>query len=430
MISTALRGVLVLALFVPLAGINIAVFGGSGRVGGSVVRRLLQIFDDDGTSIRCVGRSEGAYNGARKRWAELSSGAVPLEDSRVGFVGLDLFNEEEKLLRAVDGADIVVHCAGPFQGLRDAPVLRAVLDDRLASRPKVYCDVCDDAELAMEAKAAYAAEAQRKGVAAILSTGTWPGASSLLAAELQQLLKAKHEASTEELQFNFFTSGSGGAGATVLAATFLILAEDARCYVDGARVDKKTCGDAKKVAFAGVGEKEVRRLNLLEAWSAREFLGVPNTETHFGTAPFLWNDLLAAMAGLLPKELLADKVFGRRLAAISTPIVYAVDSIFGTANGIRVDARGLKEGGEEVRVSATLSHPDLEACVGEAVAAFADAAAAGTVSPGVWMPEEAFSEDGRRRVLDGCARGSYDGIRYWEQGEAAVDVPIARRSAA
>jgi len=244
--------------------------------------------------------------------------------------------------------------------------------------------------------------------------------------ELKQRMREEYGASPTSLDYSFFTSGSGGAGATVLAATFLILGEDALTFSEGRPRPLPTCTDPKKVLFPGVGYREVQRLNLLEAWSANKMLGIPNTTTFFGTAPFFWNALLAAMARLLPQDLLRDRSFGKALAAISVPIVYAVDSIFGTANAIRVDATGLSTDGSKIQLAATLAHPDLEACVGEAVHAFAAAAAMDNTPAGVFLPEEAFaaSQPTRLQILDSCAIDSIEGLAFFPVGSTKTGVKV------
>jgi len=65
-----------------------------------------------------------------------------------------------------------------------------------------------------------------------------PGVSSLMAKQLvHKALKQNPSIQPKDLtiDFSFFTAGSGGAGATLLVATFLILAEKALTVVDGRR---------------------------------------------------------------------------------------------------------------------------------------------------------------------------------------------------
>ena len=63
-------------------------------------------------------------------------------------------------------------------------------------------------------------------------------------------------------------SGSGGAGATLLVATFLILAEKALTVVNGRRKPIQAMKEYSTVNFGSViGDREVAHLNLLETAS-------------------------------------------------------------------------------------------------------------------------------------------------------------------
>jgi hypothetical protein len=65
-----------------------------------------------------------------------------------------------------------------------------------------------------------------------------------------------------------FALGSGGAGSTLLVATFLILAEEALTVVNGRRKPVKAMKDYSVVNFGPVvGDKPVAHLNLLETAS-------------------------------------------------------------------------------------------------------------------------------------------------------------------
>lgn len=81
--------------------------------------------------------------------------------------------------------DLIVHTAGPFQGKVNSPngVIKACVEHGVG-----YIDVCDDYCTARAAKAAYTDKAtsinsngssSASPVPCILSTGCWPGVSSL-----------------------------------------------------------------------------------------------------------------------------------------------------------------------------------------------------------------------------------------------------------
>ena len=81
-------------------------------------------------------------------------------------------------------------------------------------------DVCDDIELSRICRSkAYTQLAIEHNTTAIISTGIWPGGSSLLAQQLITQINTKNKAnlntkSINKIIFSFFTAGSGGAGET------------------------------------------------------------------------------------------------------------------------------------------------------------------------------------------------------------------------
>ena len=79
-----------------------------------------------------------------------------------------------------------------------------------------------------------------------------PGVSSLMAKQLtQSVLEKRPNLKPEDLtvDFNFFTAGSGGAGATLLVATFLILAEESLKIFNGRRREIPAMKDYYRFSF-------------------------------------------------------------------------------------------------------------------------------------------------------------------------------------
>ncbi|KAG5183586.1 hypothetical protein JKP88DRAFT_199003 [Tribonema minus] len=192
------------------------------------------------------------------------------------------------------------------------------------------------------------------------------------------------------------------------SATFLILAEQALSYRDGNPAYFPAASDFKKVNFGqALGDRTVFRMNIIEAVSCHEVLGVPNIDTYFGTAPEGWNYLLKAMT-LLPQWLLRDRDLMQALAVFSEPVVRLTDMLVGSANAMKVTATA-KDGSTAVM---TYAHKDLEECVGIATAAFAAAALRGDIKTGIWYPEEALRDEAaRERLLAEATRGAF----LWEQ---------------
>jgi hypothetical protein len=182
---------------------------------------------------------------------------------------------------------------------------------------------------------------------------------------------------------------SGGAGVTLLVATFLILAEKALVIQNGRRSSVDAMREYSTVNFGSVvGERDVAHLNLLETASIHDVLGVGSVCSRFGTAPNFWNALLGIMA-LLPKSILENEGLMRQLSEFSMPIVRLVDAFAGATNAMRVDVT-CETKQPHFRATAIYAHENLEPCVGECVVSFACAILAGAVRPGIWFPEQAI----------------------------------------
>lgn len=243
---------------------RVLVVGGTGRVGGSTVRALkaLGLGGDSKRGLQALlpplavsvgGRSPENFEKAKARWAALGAkqglDAGAFED--VGFVSLD-HEDPTSLVEALRAAkpDLIVHTAGtflpelysfmhgversvmsmtvhtythtyitripgPFQRRKAPEVLKAALQLRTP-----YVDVCDDIDLSQVAKG-YHEEAKRAGVPMLISTGVWPGISSLMAVDVAEALGGPAE--TDSIDFQFYTAGSGGAGTTILRSGLLSL---------------------------------------------------------------------------------------------------------------------------------------------------------------------------------------------------------------
>ena len=134
----------------------------------------------------------------------------------------------------------------------------------------------------------------------------------------------------EYVLYNYFCSGSGGVGDTILATSYMLCGEDVVCWDKGERVVTRPATQRKVVDFGKkCGKREVFLYNLPETASARETWGAETVKARFGTNPGLWNGAMALMANLVPKETLLSKDFARSLATFTAPIVRAVDAVVG-----------------------------------------------------------------------------------------------------
>ena len=342
---------------------RVLVVGGSGRVGASTVRWIDRLTKTEQLPVELAigGRRRASFDAAAKRLGAKGVDAIK-------FVQLDL-DDAASLERAVAGRSLVVHTAGPFQQRTDPTLLKACI---AAGVP--YCDVCDELELSRAAKKL------TSDVPAVISCGIWPGASALLAARAAERLGKP----LDDLDFSFFTSGTGGAGPTIVSATFLLLCTPAAVYADGALVEKEPWTERRTADFGpGVGARDVYLLDNPDVPTCAEALGARSASSSFGTAPAFWNDLFGAMK-LLPRSLLADRGAMQNLADFSMPVIRAVDALVGGVNAMRVDARAADGAAVTLRVA----HGDLEDCVGQATAAFGMELLRGGVAPGCWYPAE------------------------------------------
>ncbi|CAM9910938.1 unnamed protein product [Ectocarpus sp. 12 AP-2014] len=388
-------------------GARVIVVGGSGRGGGSTVRALRQLAGPD-LELLVGGRSQRNFVKSVERWRTLPGADEGYDYSDVKFVELDL-GDAASLASALNGCDLVVHTAGPFQRKTRPEVLEAAIAAKVP-----YVDVCDDARLATVAKTLND-KAQEAGVSATISAGIWPGIDQLMAVEACEMLGGASE--VESVDFSAYTAGTGNAGTTILSATFLILCEKVLGFKDGNEIFHEPASGFKKVDFGqSIGEKTVFRMNLIESFTCNQVLGIPNISTYFGTSPEPWNYLLKGMT-LLPDSIMGNRDLMQALAEFSEPLVRITDKLVGATNAMRLEAVA-KDGRKAVL---NYAHEDLEVCVGIATAAFVVATLRGDVRPGVWFPEEAFDDEAKRgRLFDDATRGAFMWERH-EQGATAVE---------
>eukprot|EP00249_Psilotum_nudum_P016269 c25753_g1_i6 orf=130-1398(+) len=332
---------------------RVLILGATGRVGGSTARALSNCCPN--LQLVVAGRS-------REKGEQL------LRDigKQAEFVDVDI--DDATALRAIlDGVDLVVHAAGPFQCREQCNVLEAAIVSKTA-----YIDVCDGREYSQRAKGLNE-KAKAAGIPAITTAGIFPGISNVMAAELVHLAKDESSGSglkPEHLRFYYFTAGSGGAGPTILATSFLLLGEEVIAYRKGEKVVRQPYSGPVTVDFGkAVGKRTVYLLNLPEVASAHEILGVPNVSARFGTAPAIWNWAMVAVAKFVPQELLGNRATIDTLVRLSDPLVDLE-----CVNGRK--SIGL------------FTHSNLSICVGVATAAFVRAVLEGSTEPGVWFPEE------------------------------------------
>ncbi|KAF3626284.1 putative hexokinase-3 [Capsicum annuum] len=231
----------------------------------------------------------------------------------------------------------------------------------------------------------------------------------VMAAELVRTAKVESKGELERLRFYYYTAGTGGAGPTILATSFLLLGEDVVAYNKGEKIKLTPYSGMLNIDFGlGIGKKDVYLLNLPEVKSVHEVLGVPTVSARFGTDPFFWNWGMIAMRTLLPQEFLRDRSKVQQLVQLFDPVVRAVDGTAGEAVSMRVDLE-CSDGHNRIGI---FSHKGLSRSVGISTAAFVLAILEGSTKPGVWFPEEpeGIAVEAREVLLQRASQGTINFI--------------------
>jgi hypothetical protein len=375
---------------------KVVLIGGTGRVGSSTASNIKRLVPE---VELCLGsRTRETFDAALARRPDLA-GARHL--------ALDI-DDMPTIERAIDGADLVVHTAGPFQRKGSCLVLQAAIGKKVP-----YLDVCDDTEYSQMARG-MAAEAKAAGVPCISTAGIYPGVSNVMAAYMVE--KNSGEAREggggaaggssakipSRVLYSYYTAGTGGAGPTILETTLLLAGEEVVAYKDGKAVTLPPVSNRRTVDFGrAVGKKGVYLYSLPEVASGHEIFGAPNISARFGTDPAPWNWGMVAVSKLVPKSLLRDRGATKRLAKLLDPLVRAVDGLVGEKVAMLVEV----EFGEKV-AAGLFVHEKLSESVGTSTAAFAACMLAGQTQPGVWFPEQEEAIPNRELLLKLASHGA------------------------
>ncbi|KAM0837129.1 hypothetical protein ACQ4PT_061867 [Festuca glaucescens] len=315
---------------------------------------------------------------------------------RSEFVQVDIHNAS-RLKAVMEGVDLVVHAAGPFQRHDNCAVLQAAISTKTA-----YTDVCDGMDYSWRAKS-FHEQAKAYGVPALITAGISPGMSNVMAAELVRAAKSENGGVPERLRFFYYIAGTGGAGPTALGTSILLLGENVIAYNKGREIKLKPYSGACNIHFGkGIGKKDVYLLNLPEVKSTHRFLGVRTVDARFGTDPFIWNWGMETLANFLPAVFLRDKNIILKLTEFVDPFIRVIDSIVGEHVAMRIDLDS--SNGNTIGL---FTHNNLSVSVGYATAAFALAILEGGTKPGVWFPEELDGIDieARKLLLQRASQG-------------------------
>lgn len=382
---------------------HVLILGGTGRVGSSTAASLLQ-HKKESIRISLSGRRQEGFDAAVANRPELQG---------VEFCRCDI-DDAASLKQALQGVDLVVHTAGPFQRRTECDVLEACIE---AGVP--YMDVCDDADYSQRAKALHS-QAQAAGVPCITTAGIYPGVSNVMAAHMIAVARQerKEDGSVQEapfdeealtqparLRYSYFTAGSGGVGPTILETSMLLAGEEVVAYRDGQKVLMPPISGRRVVDFGlGLGRRTTYLYNLPEVDSAAKYMQVPAVSARFGTAPEIWNIAMWLTARLSPPNFLSDRNKSKWLASLAAPWVKFVDQFCGEKVAMLVEVE--MENG--TNAAGLFMHKLLSDSVGHSTAAFAIAMLDGETEPGVWFPEENGALKQRMKLLKyasmGCQR--------------------------
>nr|CAB3490870.1 unnamed protein product [Digitaria exilis] len=361
---------------------RVLVLGGTGRVGGSTATALSKLRPD--LSILVGGRN-------REKGESLATKLGAQSE----FVQVDT---------------------------RNTSVLEKALQDAIDTLPfseqTAYIDVCDDTDYSWRAKG-FHEQAKAAGVPAITTAGIYPGVSNVMAAELVHAARSENGEperlrlefltsllTRSHLVFFYYTAGTGGAGPTILATSFLLLGEDVIAYNKGEEIKLKPYSGALGIDFGkGVRKKNVYLLNLPEVKSAFKILGVPLLVPSL--VPLLFSGIgecRLSQTFYLLYEFLRDRNKVQKLVESVDPLVRAIDGIAGERVSIRVDLE-CSNGRNTIGL---FTHRKQSVSVGFATAAFALAVLEGNTQPGVWFPEEpeGIAMEARKLLLERASEGT------------------------
>lgn len=382
---------------------KVVVLGGTGRVGASTAAALLRAVPS--ASVSLSGRTREAFSAAQSSIPELEN---------TYYTKCDV-DDPLSIASAIRGADLVIHCAGPFQRREDCNVLDASI---VGGVP--YLDVCDATEYALRAKT-YHEKAMNAGVPCITTAGIYPGVSNVMAAHMVAINRGDYSDDSfttyrdqdqveevtgvhpKRILYSYFTAGSGGAGPTILETSLLLAGEDCKVYRNGQKMTTRSVSNGRIVDFGpGVGRRSVYLYPLPEVETGHRVMEVPSISARFGTDPAIWNWAMIAMARLVPKRVLSSRQGAKALGALAGPLVKAVDGFVGEKVAMLVEVE-LENG----KVAAGLYvHRRLSVSVGVATSAFARCMLAGQTEAGVWWPEEKGALSNRRSLLYAASEGA------------------------
>lgn len=183
--------------------------GGCGGIGSVATRTLVAADDVDDIVVADV-RADAAV-----------AFASELGDERVRGIGFDA-TDAASVATAIDGADVVLSCVGPFYRFGE-PLLSAAID---AGVP--FVDVCDDLD-ATQRQLAHHDRAVAAGVTALIGMGNSPGLANVLVRYAADLLLDE----VTSVDIMHIHGGEPVEGGAVIKHRIHAMTNDVPVFVDG-----------------------------------------------------------------------------------------------------------------------------------------------------------------------------------------------------
>jgi predicted dinucleotide-binding enzyme len=384
---------------------TVVILGGTGRIGTAVATHLLRRAPE--LEIILVGRREQGQASIEEVLTEHPKAKVSY--SRVETI----WQESPQLENLFAKADCVIHTAGPYLDRKPIPLKLAIASERC----KVYVDVSDPLPF-LETSLLMDEAAKASRTTAVVAAGAFPGMSNVLAVEAASKIEGSF---VNDVRFNYFTAGLGGAGVVNLYITNLGFGESMAQYDNGelrffmalsgillGKVDfflPNISDKGNQLVKERVGTQTVFAWPFPEAATAPKSLKARgNSYAAMGTAPDIWNAMLGILVSVVPRPWWKNAKFSKWMADFSQPLVLATDawlklSGLGETHVMRVDVTAGREG-RDGGVSIVQAHDSFRQCVGQSCAEFCLDILQHPDTPGVYLPEQRYRDHAdRQRIL-------------------------------
>lgn len=308
-------------------GVKILVVGGYGDIGSCVVEKLIE-FSSYQVTV-------GGRNLKKARTI-----CRAFKDS-VGAIQIDVSNRST-LTTALEGADLVINCAGPFFEY-GADVAIAAIETRTH-----YIDICDDPEPLSKLFVLDSA-AQKAGVTVLTGMGWNPGISNMAARLGADLLDEIDEI---KIAWVVGSGDSGGLGA--LKHTFHGITGKIPIHQDGKQVMVPAWTSVETVDFPPpLGELPALLFGHPEPVTLPRTIKVNNVSVRGGISP-PWNNGMLRFLRSLGFTKTREKIDGYAGLVHSVQRLFSIGGV--KNSGLRVDVIGRKDGQERNLVFNMIDH--------------------------------------------------------------------------